>query len=426
MKGNRSVFRLSLEFIKDILHYGIEILRIKLFVAKRDYIVKRKPQLKKQWAVSITLVVFIVLSFLYFINPFDIVNQFFRADKAPSEVFTYIGVICGAIILIGNLYSNTKRNLLTERGQLDIRFKDAALLLSSDNNTAILSGIYALHKIAEEDYKDNSSRGYVMIVCQIFCAFLKEKFSQKTKLENYNHILIQTILDLLLKNDRQIYTECKFDFTSILFYNINFRECYLEKVSFYDNEFIQCVFSGSYLINSKFHNCSIKSVKYDGTELNSVLFNNSNLEETTFHGASLSKTVFKDGELSKCRMNRAHFKNVKIINMMVDDSKIENAKIIDSVLVRSNISFSSFDKSCMINIHFSNSFIQDSSFDNMKRLGNIGFNNAKLNNVTFLNSKLAKFTYDEIVTQSLEITKYDYDPEKELLRDLVKISPRNS
>lgn len=113
-------------------------------------------------------------------------NNFF-GDKfdtmTPAEILTYIGIVCGAILLVGNQYSANRRNIIIGKGNLDTRFKDAALLLAHENTSANISGIYALHQIAIEASKgDSDQQGYIKTF-RIFSVHLFGKIGQSPKMK---------------------------------------------------------------------------------------------------------------------------------------------------------------------------------------------------------------------------------------------------
>ena len=116
---------------------------------------------------------------------------FFGEKVPPSKILAYIGAFLGGIIVFANFIAVYRRNKLTERtlnqarlhqnetndltekGQLDIRFKDAAMLLANENTSAILSGIHALAQIAIEASR-RGDESYAKTIKPILCAALCE------------------------------------------------------------------------------------------------------------------------------------------------------------------------------------------------------------------------------------------------------------
>ena len=82
---------------------------------------------------------------------------------------------------------------------MDIRFKDAALLLGSQDSSSIFAGVFALHQIAV-DCKAQNRLEYVYIIKEIFCGKVRENQIAPVP------AVIQTILNLLVKSDT--YLDC--------------------------------------------------------------------------------------------------------------------------------------------------------------------------------------------------------------------------
>jgi len=162
--------------------------KIYCFVKKLIYLIL------KQWSIYLAIVVLISLLMMWHYVPCFEEYWFGKQNRAKSETLAYIGAIIGGIILLGNLYENARRNNLREKSNMDMRFKDAATLLGSQDTSSILAGIFALHQIAI-DSKLHYHKDYASIIREIFCAQIRENK------ESSKQFIIQTILDLLVKTD---------------------------------------------------------------------------------------------------------------------------------------------------------------------------------------------------------------------------------
>ena len=87
--------------------------------------------------------------------------------KTNAEIMTFIGVVVGGIILWLNLIQNTRRNNQMQKSNIDSRFKDAATLFCSQDTSAILAGIFALHQLFLDSKLLNQDE-YVNIIKEIF------------------------------------------------------------------------------------------------------------------------------------------------------------------------------------------------------------------------------------------------------------------
>jgi len=230
--------------------------------------------------------------------------------KTRFEIITYIGIIGGAIIVWGQLIETTRRNNLsqesielTEKSNMDIRFKDAATLLGSQDTSTIFAGIFALHQIAN-DCKIQKRFDYVNIIKDIFSAKIRENkddglmnvFNELTG-KNKNIILshkdsitsfplmLQTILDVLVRTD--IY-----DIDDEIFFKpLNFQKANLERAN---------------LKGARLRNANLKKANLSGANLSKA-----NLSGANLSGANLSNIEYDDF-LYEPYLNGANFESAYI------------------------------------------------------------------------------------------------------------------
>ncbi len=258
-------------------------------------------------------------------------------ENALGEyVKTMATVLGGALLILGLSINNRRvaeqirRNDIAERGQFNTRFKDAATLLGSEHVSTILSGVYALHQIAEETYEeDQHEQGYINIVHDILSAYIRENTAtienkEKGKMWRINEkptIIIQTIMKVLFKNERSIYKNLITDLSDCVFENINldeaniigvdfsrtkfikssfknaaFESCYLEEtfideIDFSKSYFKQTIFDLSYIKNTKFTEARIIDSDFWDVTFNSVDFSNSDLNKVDFKNANFEEYV---------------------------------------------------------------------------------------------------------------------------------------
>lgn len=306
---------------------------------------------KRQWAVYTAVLVFVILSVICIINPFNFLLWFFGINnsKTPAEIISFIGVISGAILVIGTLYANNKRNYVMEKGQLDIRFKDAATLLASDNTSANLSGIYALHQIAIEASKDKNQNSYIQIVHDILCAFIRDNSEIENDendeiikyQNNKSSTVIQTILETIFKTDFYLKNGQKANFQKCVFVDLDirfleirealFNEAILKNVQFTDAKLDSVYFFDAHIEDSViFFDTKLCNVCFSNSFIKETHFNNSELLNVSFSGAVLDYLSFENTELNKvdfslaCFNEAVSFENIKFFE--VDFSHVKFKK----------------------------------------------------------------------------------------------------
>ena len=307
----------------------------------------------------LAIITFLISLPLVLIRPKQFLKVFFgNAKYTPAEMLKYIGIICGAFIVLGTMQTGNKTNQLTlesnkltRKGQLDNRFVESSKLIASNNTSEILSGIYALHQIAVEASKDEEMNGYVKVINDILCAYIRENsiieidkahyVYKVIKTENLKpQIVIQTIIDLLFNIDDEIYQNylsdlshsvlidislsdkilCNVDFQHSWFQNvrcfksllknINFDYSYFNysNFSFFNDEFLRVSSptpqrGGELHFFTRppyFHNVSIKSsvikhTHFAGAALDSVWFDYSIMDSVKFGATNINNSVFMRG-----------------------------------------------------------------------------------------------------------------------------------
>ena len=235
---------------------------------------------------------------------------FFGEKVYPEKIITYIGAAFGGTILLFQLMENSKRNKnmeisnqnivktneIAERGQINTRFKDAAMLLGSKDTASILSGIYALHQIAMECHKGKEEqKGYVKVINDILCAYIRESVGEDEKGEKIctrPTVLIQTIIDVLFKNKGDIYREYKSDLRGAVFVDVSFNNARLKKVDFGNASLRRVYFIHARLMKVHFNSASLSYIYFGSASLMNVKFKNASLRDVDFRVESMKFVSF--------------------------------------------------------------------------------------------------------------------------------------
>jgi len=308
---------------------------------------------------------------------------FFGEKVYPEKIITYIGAAFGGTILLFQLMENSKRNKnmeisnqnivktneIAERGQINTRFKDAAMLLGSNDTASILSGIYALHQIAMECHKGKEEqKGYVKVIHDILCAYIRESAETKTNDKGEEQrictrptVVMQTLVNVLFKNKGDIYGEYQSDLSGAVLSNVNFDKITLTNVLF------KCI----PLTDVNFEGAILTDVRFDNITIADVLFNKASLRDVRFHIATLTKIRFNN------------------------DAILTNVSFYLATL--SNVSF---DDASLTKVFFNGAKLTRISFKGKYS----GQNKATLTDIDFTGTVLEGYSKEEIIERSWELT----------------------
>ena len=283
--------------------------------------------IREHWAIWLTIAFFIIIINVWKIDFFTDVSSFFGKDYTMAEILKYAGAICGGILVIGTLYANNKRNYLTEKGQLDIRFKDAALLLNSDNTKSILAGIYAFHQVAIDASKGGYQQGYIETIKKILCSVIRESkkkvntntYTEKDELDLYENsqqvIVLQAIIDALFRGDEsKIYADFGSDLSGSLL-----RGCNLYGVNFSNANLIGADLTGTNLSEANLSNAFL-----DDANLSKAFMKFANLSKTFLRNAKMVETEFIRTNLSNAKLARADLSNARMSIVKLSKAFLEN------------------------------------------------------------------------------------------------------
>ncbi|MDR0995640.1 MAG: pentapeptide repeat-containing protein [Tannerella sp.] len=269
---------------------------------------------------------------------------------SPSEIITYFGVAAGGIILLRQLFATDKRidlqdesNRIQAKGQLDTRFKDASMLLGSENTSSILAGVYALHQVAVEA-SQSEQKGYVTVVKNILCAFLRENSEvvkdgekeeasdEKTKAlkRKKPDIVFQSIVNVLFKEpDYTVYKGTQTDLKWTCLSGLDLVGAVLPKA----------VLSKADLREAELPNASLR-----GAYLNGV-----NLHRANLRGAYLLLASLQDADLSRTRLSEADLCRAQLPSANLKDAVLCNANLSEARLPMANLSGADLSKTDLSN-----------------------------------------------------------------------------
>ena len=345
-------------------------------------------------AFSLALVLIMVLLYFPDISSWfwgEVVREDGSRIIAPEKIITYVGAALGGTILLFQLMENNRRNDIADRGQVNLRFKDAAMLLGSEDTASILSGIYALHQIAIECSKGKKEqRGFVKVIHDILCAYVRESAKtitndkgEEERICSRPTVVMQTAVDVLFKNERNIYGKYESNLSGAVFKGVNFEKATLTGVWFANATLTGVRFHKATLMDVGFSKATLTNVWFYGATLTKVWFDNAILRDVWFDKAILTKVWFNEATLTDVGFNGAILTDVGFNGAILTDVGFNGARL---TKVR-------FDDATLTKVWF-----------NEATLKKVGFRDATLTDVNFAGTKLAGYSYEEIIKKSYLLT----------------------
>ena len=293
---------------------------------------------------------------------------FFEKHTTIAEKLKYAGAIIGGVLLVINaiyIHQQTKEqnrsnnlvlkqikeqnrsNNLVTKGQLDTRFKDAAILLASGNTSAELSAIHALNQIAIEASQTKDQQDYVKVIKDILIAFIKEnsviEYKKDKKgeilLDNFSPIIekaynakgkivLQTIIDKLFKDTScKIYAEYSTDLSKTVLKEINFEKAQLQNANFRETQLENVKFSGAQLQNTNFCRAQIQVADFDNSQLQVADFSCAHLKLVSFSYAQLYRTNFNMIQSCRTYFLRAQLQETYFVEAQLEYASFWGAQL---------------------------------------------------------------------------------------------------
>lgn len=267
--------------------------------------------------ILILAILFSILLIIAFYLPKSLLRFFFGDDeqkRTPAEIIKFIGFLCGTIIVVLTLSNGVKSIELTQKGQLDTRFKDAALLLANDNTSANLSGIYALHQIAiDASKRKKDQKGYIDVVQNILCAYIRENSQLKVNdsiliIRQKPEVIFQTIVDVLINDKYDIHIN---GFLTVKVQNKNSNS------NMYKEE------------NLNFSKSDFSNFSFDNIDLNGVSLTKANLRGANLRGASISNANLNGADLRRTDLSRASIYETDLRGANLNGADLSRTRIYD-------------------------------------------------------------------------------------------------
>ncbi|SHF98846.1 pentapeptide repeat-containing protein [Dysgonomonas macrotermitis] len=285
----------------------------------------------------------VLIGYIFYRNGAHILLYGDTPSALGEYVKTVATVLGGALVVLGLWINNrrvaeqTRQNNIAEKGQINTRFKDAATLLGSDSVSSILSGIYALHQIAMEVSVGNQKqRGYVSIVHDILCAYIREntatiqneKNGKAWRINQKPAIVIQTIMKVLFKNNEFIYGDLVTDLSNCVFENLDIDNAHMSNVDFSRTKFIKSSMKDAVFTSCYLEETFMDEVDFTDSTFEKVLFDYSHIKNSVFAGCKMGGSDFWDAVLTNVNFKGAKFNMTDFKSCIFE----ENVNFEDTIL----------------------------------------------------------------------------------------------
>ena len=315
-------------------------------------IIPSKKHIRYGFIILLAIVI-IAPIIVYFRN---IANFLFgESQKYNGELFKVLVTILGGLLVLWGLYLNyrrtkilevqtnnqadqikafVKQNEITEKGKVDERFKNAIEHLGHDKDAIVLGGIYALHRIAQED------KSYRQTVFDILCSYFRDKtISLKEIDQNVENgitvteptIVIQTIIDLLFKirnKQEYIYAELRANLNGINCLNGDFNTAQLIGANLVHStlngsDLSNANLIGANLIESNLIGVILISAHLEGSKLSFANLIGSDLKKSFLEGSDLQATHLEGSYLMEAHLEGSCLRHTYLNGAVLNNSHME-------------------------------------------------------------------------------------------------------
>ena len=402
----KHIKKLTSILCKEILIVFLFVLLFFIFQVKDKYIVwyEESPIITIAFTVCITL--FFLLCIIWPLEKIreKFLNFFFGPENTKKSFYHsiyFIGVLSGALIIIGTLIENQKTNIISEKGRLDQRFTEAIKLLGNENDFIALSGLMSLHEVANDAFynikKESGVSGedYVKKVARIYCHYLREnsKIEKKTGSillykgngtslnENYsyntgsnklNHEFIYFIFNSLFSSN-SIYKQC--------ISTLDLYGCVIEGVSFGDLDFSDIEIKSVIFKNVLF----AENANFQNTLFNNVYFNDVYFISTHFDNVRIGNSTFKDCLFYENTINTAVFPNSVFISAYFYDCNLNHFNLTSCRFVELWFGKINFHKSKLSNMEGGSLYVDEYSIK--KGPEHVGLGNTSMETIKILSDE---------------------------------------
>ena len=378
--------------------------------------------------IWIAIISILVLSiFVLLLNHFrpKKVSSFFGGNKPSADIIKYIGTIGAAFLVIGTLYESGKTNQaafesnnIMRKAQVDNRFIEANNLIGSNDISANVAGIYALHQIAIDASKENVQKGYVPVIKNILCALIRANsvVEKDTAYALKEKVFFQTAIDILLRNEFK-YTAGIEEYTNVAdSFSIDLRGSFLAgcdlsninssggRINLKSANLENAVLIGANLENANLAEANLRRAILNNSNLNGAQFHKTNISGAQFENADLRNSGLKNAICEYDNYLRLNFKGAKLNNLQLErfrllSANLEGANLEGANLKQAFITHSNFQNANLVNAQFDSAYILRANFDNTN-LKNISFEGTTFSLVLLKNTNLAGANFKNAIFKS--------------------------
>ena len=308
-------------------------------------------------SVSIPVIVMMGLLVSWIFVPCFIEYWLGDKERTRFEILTYIGAIGTGLILLGRLYEFSRRNEisqksieLTEKSNMDIRFKDAATLLGNKDTSSVFAGIFALHQIAI-DCTAQKQRDYINIIQDIFSAKIREYKINDPLNPNEDYdttypFVLKTIINLLVKTDYYVimnYLDLnganlggvdlgeanlrKANLRRVNLSKANLRKANLSGANLDGADLSRAMLSGANLQGANLYKAILSGIFSHGANLGGAMLDKANLSGAILHGANLSRASLSEANLREAFLGEKYKIGDALVGTPLGGANLSGAKL---------------------------------------------------------------------------------------------------
>lgn len=361
---------------------------------------------------SIVFAIFCWLMISYTKIPFVLFGGNMNQDYNGEFVKFSASIIGGGFLFFGLLLNARrtkaveKQNKLTRKGHVDERFKNAIEHLGSDKDAIVLGGIYALHRIAQEN------KTYRQPVFDILCSYIRGKTSSLKLWDEITEfergtikptIVIQTIIDLLFKtadSKNYIYMGLKANLNGIRCIHANFSGAHLVNA-----DLINAHMEGAILTDVHLESADMNVIKLDGARLEQVHFEGSSLSYANFEGTYIDQAYFECTKLHKANFEGSSLCEVHFEGAILPRANFKGTSLSKGYFEGSDLFDAHFEGAHGSDVHFEGAKLILAHFEGAD-LSNVNFEGTNLHKTNFKGAYLSEVHFEGIYSSGPPYTEF--------------------
>jgi len=294
------------------------------------------------WLSFLTLCIIAIILIAF--GCLDDIVRFFKKEGWPIgenyklEVVKLIAYILGGFLVLTQIVVLNRRakatekqakamadNIkVTEKGQVNERFKNAIQQLGSGKVPIRLGAIYTLHHIAKDSEELRKT------IFDILCSYIRETTNEKKYKERDDTSMeIQSMLDLLFVNndERRIYEGYEANLINAYLRNANLIKSNLTNVRFFNAHLEGAKLSGAHLERAGFENAHLEGAILNNAHLEGAYLWYTHLEGTNLQFSHLEGSIIWFAHFEGALIDHAHLEAAHLYKVWLEGTDFQHSNI---------------------------------------------------------------------------------------------------